>query len=122
MSLHGQAVKTSPSHGENWGSSPHGGARSPTRIRYDLGRGFFYPIGIEGACGKGGMGRFTESYGSDSASLYRKPGADGQTGLFRDQNRIRMNCGYIPTIVRYGIAICIADLEAKSLYHRKLER
>ena len=24
--LHGQAVKTSPSHGENWGSSPHGGA------------------------------------------------------------------------------------------------
>ena len=26
VSLHGQAVKTSPSHGENWGSSPHGGA------------------------------------------------------------------------------------------------
>ena len=26
ISLHGQAVKTSPSHGENWGSSPHGGA------------------------------------------------------------------------------------------------
>ena len=25
ISLHGQAVKTSPSHGENWGSSPHGG-------------------------------------------------------------------------------------------------
>ena len=28
ISLHGQAVKTSPSHGENWGSSPHGGATS----------------------------------------------------------------------------------------------
>ena len=83
---------------------------------------FFTPSGSKAPAARGGMGRFTESYGSDSASLYRKPGADGQTGLFRDQNRIRMNCGYIPTIVRYGIAICIADLEAKSLYHRKLER
>ena len=26
--LHGQAVKTSPSHGENWGSSPHGGVKA----------------------------------------------------------------------------------------------
>ena len=26
--LHGQAVKTSPSHGENWGSSPHGAAKA----------------------------------------------------------------------------------------------
>ena len=31
--LHGQAVKTSPSHGENWGSSPHGGAISAHRMR-----------------------------------------------------------------------------------------
>ena len=29
--LHGQAVKTSPSHGENWGSSPHGGAKRFSR-------------------------------------------------------------------------------------------
>ena len=33
ISLHGQAVKTSPSHGENWGSSPHGGATSIHRSK-----------------------------------------------------------------------------------------
>ena len=36
-SLHGQAVKTSPSHGENWGSSPHGG----TNIVHAMHRRFF---------------------------------------------------------------------------------
>ena len=34
------------------------GARFPTRIRYDPSREFFYPIGIEGACGKGFHGAF----------------------------------------------------------------
>ena len=33
ISLHGQAVKTSPSHGGIWGSIPHGGAKNnPNRI------------------------------------------------------------------------------------------
>ena len=36
---HGQAVKTSPSHGENWGSIPHG-ATKKTRNRYFLLRVF----------------------------------------------------------------------------------
>ena len=39
ISLHGQAVKTSPSHGENWGSSPHGG----TNIVHALHGRFFCP-------------------------------------------------------------------------------
>ena len=38
---HGQAVKTSPSHGGIWGSIPHGGTRNPTRMCGI----FFYPRG-----------------------------------------------------------------------------
>ena len=29
---HGQAVKTSPSHGGIWGSIPHGGTKKPAQI------------------------------------------------------------------------------------------
>ena len=39
ISLHGQAVKTSPSHGGIWGSIPHGGAKNN---RYQTGYLLFF--------------------------------------------------------------------------------
>ena len=49
-SLHGQAVKTSPSHGENWGSSPHGGTNI---VHASHGRFFLFPP--TRACAAGGL-------------------------------------------------------------------
>ena len=40
-------------------------------------QGFFYPVGAESACGKGGSGSFAELYDAGSALWYRKSDEDG---------------------------------------------
>ena len=43
---HGQAVKTSPSHGGIWGSIPHGGTNVNPNRTHRLGFSFTFPWGI----------------------------------------------------------------------------
>ena len=57
---HGQAVKTSPSHGGIWGSIPHGGTTktSPTRTCF-----YFTPVGNSTLCVRNYVARTPEHWG-----------------------------------------------------------